>query len=73
MLTERQTAVLECIRSFARQGRSPSIAEIGRAVGIATTPVIYHLKNLERLGYLRRQKWEHRSIILIEQPLKQAA
>lgn len=73
-LTARQTHIMEVIRDFSKRGYSPSIAEIGAAVGITTIyGVRYQLNALERKGFLRpRLKRQHRCIVLAE-PLQTAA
>ena len=56
VLTWRQQKVLEVIRGFVQErGYSPSIREIGEAVGLASTSsVAFQLATLQRKGYLRR-------------------
>jgi repressor LexA len=55
-LSKRQVMVLEVIRAWIeRFGYPPSVREIGEAVGLhSTSSVTYHLKALQRKGYLRR-------------------
>lgn len=55
-LTLRQRRILESIRdSVATRGYPPSIREIGAAAGLASPSSVAHqLKQLEGLGYLRR-------------------
>lgn len=55
-LTLRQRRILESIRdSVASRGYPPSMREIGRAAGLASPSSVSHqLKQLEALGYLRR-------------------
>lgn len=55
-LTLRQRRILESIRdSLATRGYPPSIREIGVAAGLASPSSVSHqLKQLEALGYLRR-------------------
>ena len=55
-LSPRQRTVLEVIRAWVeRFGYPPSVREIGEAVGLhSTSSVTYHLKALQRKGYLRR-------------------
>ena len=56
VLTWRQQKVLEVIRgSVQERGYSPSMREIGEAVGLASTSsVAFQLATLQRKGYLRR-------------------
>jgi len=55
-LTERRREILEFIQEFIRDhGYSPSLREIGRALGIGSTNgVRHHLTILEKEGYLTR-------------------
>ena len=55
-LSPRQRMVLQVIRAWVdRFGYPPSVREIGEAVGLhSTSSVTYHLKALQRKGYLRR-------------------
>jgi SOS-response transcriptional repressor LexA len=76
-LTPRQKVVLDFITAYLqREGRSPSVREIGRALGIrSTNGVIDHLVTLERKGYLERLPNCARSLKLRfepENPLKKA-
>jgi SOS-response transcriptional repressor LexA len=78
-LSDRQAAVLKCIRDFAKRGYAPRYEEIGRVVGLrGTNSVRYQVTMLEKKGYLRqRPLGQHRSIALTEvglsAPLKTAA
>jgi repressor LexA len=56
-MNERAREILHFIRSFAREkGFPPTIREIGKAFGIASTNgVRYHLTILEKAGYLQRR------------------
>jgi len=67
-LTDRQQRILEFVRSFIRrQGRPPTIREIGVKVGISSTSVVdYNLNALARKGYLIRNREVARGIRLIE-------
>ncbi|MFG2386033.1 LexA family protein [Streptomyces avermitilis] len=55
-LTVREEQILACIRlSIAERGDSPTISEIGQAVGLRSKgSVAYHLRNLEERGVLIR-------------------
>ena len=55
-LTERQAAVLSCIRThMLRNHYAPTIREIGDEVGLSSTSSVkYQLDTLADLGYLRR-------------------
>jgi repressor LexA len=56
MLNDRTHDILDYIEKFARErGYPPTIREIGKAFGIASTNgVRYHLHRLEKSGHLRR-------------------
>ncbi|MET8763998.1 transcriptional repressor LexA [Lentzea sp. NPDC004782] len=63
-LTLRQRKVLEVIRDWVdRFGCPPSVREIGEAVGLtSTSSVAYHLRALERKGFLRRDPNRPRAV-----------
>ncbi|MBU0754259.1 MAG: transcriptional repressor LexA [Planctomycetes bacterium] len=66
-LTDRQRAVLETIRTFMnREGLSPSLREIARAMDLDTKSVAQHLDRLERKGYITRRPRQSRNIRLAE-------
>jgi len=56
-MNERSREILNFIRSFGRdKGYPPTIREIGKAFGIASTNgVRYHLDILEKAGYIQRR------------------
>ena len=71
-LTEKQTAVLQCIqRSVLTRGYPPSYREIGDEVGLASlSSVTHHLGQLELAGAIRRDPAKPRAIeILVDVPL----
>lgn len=63
-LTDRQRHILEVIRTrSAEQGFSPSMREIGDAVGLRSlNSVWYQVHALERKGYLRLEHGRPRAI-----------
>jgi repressor LexA len=67
MLTNREEQVLQVVRAgVARRGYPPSIREIGDAVGLkSTSSVAYHLKALEKKGYLHRDPGRPRTVELL--------
>lgn len=69
-LTRRQRDVLEVIRTFiARHGYSPSLEEIGRALGLSSVATVHkHVSHLVDKGLVRRAWNQNRSIDLIEEP-----
>ncbi len=66
MITERQRRILEFIRSvIGSRGIPPSLREIGRTFGIASTNgVDKHLQALERAGLISRERGTSRGIAL---------
>ena len=67
-LTQRQRAVLDCIRAaLQREGRPPTLREIGTAVGIrSTNGVNDHLKALEAKGYIDRTSFRSRGLRILD-------
>lgn len=67
-LSRMQTKILACIReTVTKKGFPPSIREIGDGVGLSSSSTVHsHLKNLEKKGYLRRDRSKPRSIELLE-------
>jgi repressor LexA len=67
MLSSREEQVLQVVRDgVARRGFPPSIREIGDAVGLrSTSSVAYHLKALQKKGYLHRDPGRPRTVELL--------
>ena len=67
-LTQRQRAVLDCIRAaLEREARPPTLREIGAAVGIrSTNGVSDHLKALEAKGYIDRTSFRSRGLRILD-------
>ena len=65
-LADRQVAILDCIREYrAQHGYSPSIREIGDAVGLTSTSSVHHqLRKLEDLGVLVRVPHRSRTALV---------
>ena len=63
-LTDRQSRILQVITdSTVLRGYPPSIREIADAVGLqSTSSVSYHLTQLEKKGYLRREDKKPRAV-----------
>lgn len=67
--TKRQQDILDWISGFVQEHRMPpTVREIGRAFGIASSSVFKHLKALERKGLLKRGAMGPRSIELPHLP-----
>jgi repressor LexA len=69
-LNERQRQILDFIRQRVRErGYPPSVREIGRAVGLASSSTVHgHLNRLEERGYIRRDPTKPRAIELLDRP-----
>ncbi|WP_229053635.1 transcriptional repressor LexA [Aeromicrobium sp. Leaf350] len=63
-LTARQRRVLEFLRDeVAQRGYPPSMREVGAAVGLHSTSSVSHqLKQLEKMGYIRRDPFRPRAM-----------
>ncbi len=74
-LTERQRDVLKFIeRRIERAGVAPTLQEIASAFGFRSTASAQkHVAQLERKGYLRREKHQKRGLVLADGPLPQVA
>jgi repressor LexA len=66
--TPRQREILAWIKvSTATNGFSPTIREIGLAVGLSSASTTYHhLIELQRKGFIRRHLHSARTITLVE-------
>src|SRR5438105_3175347 len=67
-LTKRQQEIFDFIRKYsARYGYPPTVRDIGKAVGLASSSTVHaHLANLERIGLLRRDPTKPRAIELLD-------
>ena len=67
-LTTRQQEIYEFIREHsAAHGYPPTVRDIGRAVGLASSSTVHaHLANLEKAGLLRRDPTKPRAIELLD-------
>jgi repressor LexA len=68
-LTRRQRDVLEVIRGFIdRHGYSPSLEEIGRALGLSSVATVHkHVSHLVDKGLVKRVWNQNRSIDLVQE------
>ena len=64
MLAGNQRSIYDFIKDFVRSnGYPPSIREIGKAVGLASSSTVHgHLARLEKKGLLRIEKDKPRAI-----------
>ncbi len=67
-LTKRQQEIFDFIkRHSAKHGYPPTVRDIGKAVGLASSSTVHaHLANLEKLGLLRRDPSKPRAIELLD-------
>ena len=67
-LTKRQQEIIEFIKRYsARHGYPPTVRDIGKAVGLASSSTVHaHLANLEKVGLLRRDPTKPRAIELLD-------
>jgi repressor LexA len=67
-LTKRQQEIFDFIRKHsAKYGYPPTVRDIGKAVGLASSSTVHaHLANLERIGLLRRDPSKPRAIELLD-------
>lgn len=64
-LPPRQRAVLDFVAAEIRRGLPPSLAEIGRHLGVSAPVVLKHLLALQKKGVIRRESGRCRSITLV--------
>jgi repressor LexA len=67
-LTKRQQEIFDFIKRYsASYGYPPTVRDIGKAVGLASSSTVHaHLANLEKLGLLRRDPTKPRAIELLD-------
>jgi repressor LexA len=73
-MTSRQQEIFQFIKRYAsKYGYPPTVREIGKAVGLASSSTVHaHLANLEKYGVLRRDPTKPRAIELLFDKAKQA-
>ena len=73
-LTKRQSEIFDFIRKYsATNGYPPTVRDIGRAIGLASSSTVHaHLSNLEKVGLLRRDPSKPRAIELIADRARRA-
>ena len=71
-LTKRQQEIFDFIKRYsAKYGYPPTVRDIGKAVGLASSSTVHaHLANLEKLGLLRRDPSKPRAIELLDRVQK---
>ncbi|MEA2291719.1 MAG: repressor LexA [Solirubrobacteraceae bacterium] len=67
-LTKRQQEIFDFIKKYsARYGYPPTVRDIGKAVGLASSSTVHaHLANLEKVGLLRRDPSKPRALELLD-------
>src|ERR671929_627033 len=67
-LTKRQQEIFDFIKKYsAKYGYPPTVRDIGKAVGLASSSTVHaHLANLERIGLLRRDPSKPRALELLD-------
>ena len=73
-LTKRQQEIFDFIRKYsAKYGYPPTVRDIGKAVGLASSSTVHaHLANLEKIGLLRRDPSKPRAIELLDRAVENA-
>ena len=72
-LTKRQQEIFDFIKRYsARHGYPPTVRDIGKAVGLASSSTVHqHLANLEKIGLLRRDPSKPRAIEMLDKAVEQ--
>jgi len=73
-LTKRQQEIFDFIGKYsAKYGYPPTVRDIGKAVGLASSSTVHaHLANLEKIGLLRRDPYKPRAIELLDRAVGSA-
>jgi repressor LexA len=73
-LTKRQQEIFDFIKKYsARHGYPPTVRDIGKAVGLASSSTVHaHLANLEKVGLLRRDPSKPRALELLDRAMESA-
>jgi repressor LexA len=73
-LTKRQQEIFDFIKKYsAGHGYPPTVRDIGKAVGLASSSTVHaHLANLEKLGLVRRDPTKPRAIELLDRAVDAA-
>jgi repressor LexA len=74
-LTKRQQEIFDFIKRYsAKYGYPPTVRDIGKAVGLASSSTVHaHLANLEKIGLLRRDPSKPRALELLDRAADKAA
>jgi repressor LexA len=73
-LTKRQKEILEFIKKYTnKKGYPPTVREIGKELGLSSTATIHsHLKRLENMGVIKREKEKNRAIEILDEKTKKS-
>src|SRR6201999_2504996 len=73
-LTKRQQEIFDFIKRYsAKYGYPPTVRDIGKAVGLASSSTVHaHLANLEKIGLLRRDPSKPRALELLDKTVGSA-
>jgi repressor LexA len=71
-LTKRQQEIFDFIKRYSsRHGYPPTVRDIGKAVGLASSSTVHaHLANLEKIGLLRRDPSKPRAIEMLDKAVE---
>src|SRR5215210_6289263 len=71
-LTKRQQEIFDYVKRYgAEHGYPPTVRDIGKAIGLASSSTVHaHLANLEKLGLLRRDPTKPRAIELLDRAME---
>lgn len=73
-LSERHHKILDLLQKYADKGYPPSIREIGEQTGITSTSVVnYYLEQLEKWGYIERDRRISRGLRVVPEKLAEFA
>lgn len=74
-LTKRQQEIFDFIKRYSEEyGYPPTVRDIGKAVGLASSSTVHaHLANLEKLGLLRRDPTKPRALEMLDRAVDRAA
>jgi repressor LexA len=73
-LTKRQQEIFDFIKKYsAKHGYPPTVRDIGKAVGLASSSTVHaHLANLEKVGLVRRDPSKPRALELLDRAVGSA-
>jgi len=71
-LTKRQQEIFDFIKRYSSEhGYPPTVRDIGKAVGLASSSTVHaHLANLEKVGLLRRDPSKPRALELFDRAVE---